>query len=44
MVGALSAWVGRGEGAGEQVAWRVGGRGEWLGCVHRGDGDELFAR
>ena len=38
VVGALSQWVGKDGG----VAWRVKGRGEWLGSLSAGDGRELF--
>ena len=38
VVGALSQWAGK-EGG---VAWRVKGRGEWLGSLSGGDGKELF--
>lgn len=39
VVGALGQWVGGAEGG---VAWRVRGRGEWLGRVKGGGGEELF--
>ena len=38
LVGALSQWVGK-EG---DVSWRVKAKGEWLGCVVAGNGDDLF--
>lgn len=38
VAGALSQWVGK-EGG---VAWRIRGKGEWLGAVDAGDGRELF--
>ncbi|KAL2038502.1 hypothetical protein N7G274_008841 [Stereocaulon virgatum] len=38
VVGALSQWIGK-EGA---VSWRVKAKGEWLGAVIAGDGQELF--
>ena len=40
VVEAVSGWVGGGDG--ERVAWRVMGRGEWLGAVIRGGGRELY--
>ena len=43
VVGAVSGWVGRGEGKEERVAWRVVGRAEWLGgLTGGGDGEGLF--
>ena len=43
VVGAVCGWVGRGEGKEERVAWRVVGRGEWLGgLTGGGDGEGLF--
>ena len=38
LVGALSQWVGK-EG---DVSWRVQAKGEWLGSVLAGNGDQLF--
>ncbi|MCJ1247279.1 hypothetical protein MMC30_004493 [Trapelia coarctata] len=38
VVQALTAWTGEREG----VAWRIKGRGGWLGGVARGGGRELF--
>lgn len=38
VVGALSHWVGEDGG----VSWGVKGKGEWLGVVAAGDGNELF--
>lgn len=38
VVQALTAWTGEREG----VAWRIWGRGGWLGGVVRGSGRELF--
>ena len=37
VVGALGMWNGR-----DGVAWRVSGRGEWLGSVAAGGGGEVF--
>ena len=39
LVGALSQWVGK-DG---DVSWRVKAKGEWLGSVAAGNGDNLFA-
>ncbi len=38
VAGALSQWAGK-EGG---VAWRIRGRGEWLGSLGASDGRELF--
>ncbi|MCJ1484164.1 hypothetical protein MMC06_004332 [Schaereria dolodes] len=40
VVEAVTGWVGGSEAAG--VAWRVKGKGEWLGGIAKGDGMELF--
>ena len=38
LVGALSQWVGKDS----DVSWRVKAKGEWLGSVVAGNGDNLF--
>ena len=38
VVGALSQWVGKDGG----LSWMVKGKGEWLGVVAAGNGNELF--
>lgn len=46
MVAALSSWVGSGSGSGSGgnagVAWRVCGKGNFLGALVAGDGRDLF--
>ncbi|KAL8927984.1 MAG: hypothetical protein Q9208_002059 [Pyrenodesmia sp. 3 TL-2023] len=39
VVGAVSAWLGA-----QGVAWRVRGKGEWLGALAAGDGRDLCAQ
>ena len=38
VIEAVSGWIGGGAGH----AWRIVGRGEWLGALKHGDGRELF--
>lgn len=42
VVAALSSWVGSGSGGNSGVAWRVCGKGNFLGALVAGDGRDLF--